>query len=286
MPNLKTALLDLLFELEGSEIRLIIGGGFGLHLKAEYVRAMKSRTLFSVWPEPRSTNDLDLFMRPELIIHSGKLKPLADALAALGYVVVPGSEHYQFAKAGPGGGPGGLKIDLLTGPENSFEGTGTMVDARRARPRPSVGIQAHVVNEAPTLEEGLITQTLSGKRGNGMAVTGEVSIPSPFTYLMMKLFAFRDQRANAQKDRGRHHALDLYTILATTTDEEWKFAIALWNRYKKNPEVTEAGRIVSDLFSSLSSEGIIRLKESPYYRDEFPLKTFIQTLKELFVFDR
>jgi hypothetical protein len=260
MPDLKTALLDLMFELEGSDIRLIIGGGFGLHLKAEYVRAMKSRTLFTVWPEPRSTNDLDLFMRPELIIHSGKLKPLADALAALGYAVVPGSENYQFAKAGPGG----LKIDLLTGPGKSFEGTGTIVDARRARPRPSVGVHAHVVNEAPTLEEGLITRTLTGNRGNGMAATGDVSIPNAFTYLMMKLFAFRDQRENAGKDRGRHHALDLYTILATTTDAEWKFATELRDRHKENSEV----------------------KESPYYRDEFPLKEFIQTLKELFVLAR
>ena len=282
MPDLKTALLDLMFELEGSDIRLIIGGGFGLHLKAEYVRAMKSRTLFTVWPEPRSTNDLDLFMRPELIIHSGKLKPLADALAALGYAVVPGSENYQFAKAGPGG----LKIDLLTGPGKSFEGTGTIVDARRARPRPSVGVHAHVVNEAPTLEEGLITRTLTGNRGNGMAATGDVSIPNAFTYLMMKLFAFRDQRENAGKDRGRHHALDLYTILATTTDAEWKFATELRDRHKENSEVIEASQIVSDLFSSSSSEGIIRLKESPYYRDEFPLKEFIQTLKELFVLAR
>ncbi|HXL72575.1 MAG TPA: hypothetical protein VN963_03020 [bacterium] len=100
---------------------------------------------------------------------------------------------------------------------------------------------------------------------------------------MRKLFAFRDQRENAGKDRGRHHALDLYTILATTTDEEWKSAMELRDRYQKNPEVMEAGRIVSDLFSSLSGEGIIRMKESPYYRDKFPLEAFIQTLKELFV---
>jgi|GEM_PF-3935920 len=37
MPGLRTALLDLLFELRDADLRLIIGGGYGLYLKREQV---------------------------------------------------------------------------------------------------------------------------------------------------------------------------------------------------------------------------------------------------------
>ena len=60
------------------------------------------RTFFNECPEPRSTNDLDLFLRPELIIQSAKLKPLAEAISRLGYQVVAEAEKYQFTKPGPG----------------------------------------------------------------------------------------------------------------------------------------------------------------------------------------
>jgi hypothetical protein len=103
IPDLQTALLDLLHEVEGTEIRPIIGGGYGIYLRTEHVRRLDVRTLLREWPEPRSTNDLDLFLRPELLIHSAKLKPLAGAIARLGYQVVPGAEKYQFVKPGPGG---------------------------------------------------------------------------------------------------------------------------------------------------------------------------------------
>jgi hypothetical protein len=119
------------------------------------------RQYLEEWPEARSTNDIDLYLRPELLIESGKLRHLSEALSRLGYRVVPGSEKYQFVKPGPQGNMvGGIKIDLLTGPQESFEGTTVRADARRARPNPSVGIHAHPVNEAPTLEEGLLSVSL------------------------------------------------------------------------------------------------------------------------------
>jgi len=122
IPDLQTSLLDLLFEIEGTDIKLIIGGGFGIYLKIDYVRREGARTLLQEWPEPRSTNDIDLFLRPELLIEPVQLKPLA--LDKLGYQAVPGAEKYQFVKPGPGGTEeGSIKIDILTGPQNRFEGT-------------------------------------------------------------------------------------------------------------------------------------------------------------------
>ena len=139
IPDLQTALLDLLHEIENTDIKLIIGGGFGIYLKTDHVRQLGVRTLFREWPEPRSTNDLDLFLRPELLIQSAKLKPLADAITRLGYQVVPGAENYQFVKPGPGGvKAGSIKIDILTGPQGRFQGTRVRADTRRARPNPSL----------------------------------------------------------------------------------------------------------------------------------------------------
>ncbi len=60
-----------------------------VYLKTNHVKRMDMRTLLDQWPEPRSTNDLDLFLRPELLIESSKLKPMVSAITDLGYQVVP-----------------------------------------------------------------------------------------------------------------------------------------------------------------------------------------------------
>ena len=40
MPDLQKALLDLLHEVRGTDIKLIIGGGFGIYLKTNHVRQL------------------------------------------------------------------------------------------------------------------------------------------------------------------------------------------------------------------------------------------------------
>jgi hypothetical protein len=283
MPDLQTALLDLLYEVKGTDIKLIIGGGFGIYLKTNHVRRMRVRTLLSEWPEPRSTNDLDLYLRPELLIESGKLKPLAKAIASLGYQVVPGAEKYQFVRPGPGGvEAGSIKIDILTGPQSRFQGTRVRTDNRRARPNPSVGIHAHPVDEAPTLEEGLLSESLSGKLSTGESWQAEVFLPHPYTFMMMKLFAFRDRLDDADKEFGRYHALDLYTILATTMEMEWNQAIEFQKRQEGDPFFIEAGRLVAEHFSTLDRLGMIRMRESRYYHPELQLGEFMSALQELF----
>jgi hypothetical protein len=282
-PDLQTALLDLLHEVHGADIKLIIGGGFGIYLKTAHVRRLGVRTLFREWPEPRSTNDLDLFPRPELLIESAKLKPLAEAIARLGYQVVRGAEKYQFVKPGPRGvEAGSLRLDILTGPRSRFDGTRVKADVRRARPNPSVGMHAHPVDEAPTLEEGLVPMTLQGNLSSGGPWEAEVFLPHPYTFLMMKLFAFKDRLEDADKEFGRYHALDLYTILATTTEKDWGHALELRERGADEPCIIEAGYLVSEYFSGLDRLGIIRLRESRYYRPELQLDEFMLALKELF----
>jgi hypothetical protein len=281
--DLQTALLDLLQKVNDSDVRLIAGGGFGIYLKTDYVRKSGVRTLLDQWPEPRSTNDLDLFLRPELLIEPSKLKPLVSAIAELGYEVVPGAEKYQFAKPGPDGTDvGGIKIDILTGPQSRFNGTRVKADTRRARPKPSVGIHAHPVDEALTLEEGLLPIVLKGALSSSVAWKSEIFLPHPYTFSMMKLFAFRDRLDDPNKEYGSYHALDLYTILATATEEEWQYALQLRDQYKKDPFNIEAGHLVYEYFSTPERLGMIRLRESPYFRPELQIEKFMSALQELF----
>jgi hypothetical protein len=281
--DLQTALLDILQKVYDSDIRLIAGGGFGIYLKTNHVKRLGLRTLLDQWPEPRSTNDLDLFLRPELLIESSKLKPLVSALTDLGYQVVPGAEKYQFVKPGPGGTQAGsVKIDILTGPQSSFHGTGVKADSRRARPKPSVGIHAHPVDGALTLEEGLLPILLVGKISSGDTWESVIFLPHPYTFSMMKLFAFRDRLDDPNKEFGRYHALDLYIILATMTEGEWEYALQLRDRYKNDPFAIEAGDLVSEYFSTSERLGMIRFMESSYYRIELQNEEFMSALQEMF----
>lgn len=283
IPDLERALFELLYEMKETPIKLIIGGGLGIYLKIVHVQRSGVRTLLREWPEARSTNDIDLFLHPELLIKPAQLQALAKALDKLGYKVVPGAEKYQFVRQSPVDiGLGSIKIDILTGPRKCFTGTQVRVDDRRARPRPSVGIHAHPVDEAPTLDNGLLPVCLTENLGSGESWQAEVFLPHPYTFLMMKLFAFRDRLNDTNKEFGRYHALDMYAILATTMEKEWEEALQFRDRYSQEPHVIEARALVSRYFSGLDRLGVIRLRESHYYRPELQIKEFMSALQELF----
>jgi hypothetical protein len=99
---------------------------------------------------------------------------------------------------------------------------------------------------------------------------------------MMKLFALRDRIEDPTKDRGSYHALDLYSIIATTTEEEFTGALALRTQFADDPCVIEAGHIVSKFFSSDHALGVIRLGESRYFDGRFEVRKFASVLSELF----
>jgi hypothetical protein len=283
MPELRTALLDLLYETRESELKLILGGGYGILLKREHIRESGIQTLLTEWPEARSTNDLDLFLRPELLISPTQLKPLAEALPRLGYQVIKGAEKYQFARPGPTGDEqGSLKIDFLTGPRSHFAGTSVKVDDRRARPRPSIDLHAHTTDEAITLDDGLIAITVKGRTSKGTDHHGEIYLPHPFTFAMMKLFAYRDRSSDAAKEFGQYHALDLYAIVAMMSETEWADALRLHSENAGEQKVIEAGEIVGQDFSTQTSKGILRMRESPYFRTTLQIDRFLDAINNLF----
>lgn len=219
---LTPALLDLLQELKGKDFPVIIGGGYGIYLRYQRIMTENRDCMFKELPEPRSTNDIDLFLRAELILDSARLQPLRAALTNLGYQVIEGSEHYQFVRPGQNGDHNrGIKIDILTGSTKPFRGTQVKYDKRRVRPKPSVDLHAHPCEEALTLTEGAKDYMVHGQQSDGTACEGMVLLPHAFTFLTMKLFALRDRINDAGKDHGRHHALDLYTVIGTMDSAEW-----------------------------------------------------------------
>ena len=72
------------------------------------------------------------------------------------------------------------------------------------------------------------------------------------------------------------------SILAAATEAEWRDSLGFRDQYGDEPYVTEAASIASRHFASLESLGIIRLRESPYYRPELQLADFMSALGDLF----
>lgn len=166
MPDdvLKETLLDILFELRDSEISLLIGGGYGLFLKQQHLATSgQTSTLFPLdtWPQPRATNDIDVLLRPEIVTESEHMGLIRRALEKLDLVPVPGAEYMQFVKTlGEGRS---AKIDFLAGPLGDFlDPSKVKVDDRRIRPRPSVKLHAHRMDEAVVYERDPVAIPVTG----------------------------------------------------------------------------------------------------------------------------
>ena len=118
---LTASLLDILFELREHSVPLTIGGGFGLYLKRMRLDETHERTLFSQLPMPRATNDLDLFIRADVLCDPGSMEGVAAVLDRLGYEAVPEAKYMQWKKRiDLHGQDREIKVDLLVGPLGQF----------------------------------------------------------------------------------------------------------------------------------------------------------------------
>ena len=98
---LEASLLDLLYELRDTNLALILAGGYGLYRKRQYVLQTGAPLMMQRVPPARSTNDLDVFLRTEVLANSEQAKLLREALDRLEYRVIKGAENYQFVRAIP-----------------------------------------------------------------------------------------------------------------------------------------------------------------------------------------
>lgn len=280
---LRSTLLDLLYELREADLPLILGGGYGLYLKQEQAAESDAPLLLKVVPPMRSTNDLDLFLRTDVIANSARLRPLREALDRLGFTVIPSAQNYQFArKFVAEGRDWDIKVDLLAKTPDLQRFPHIKMDVRRVRPHPSVGLHAHRTDEAVAIEEELTETSLTGLRTTGEPYTGILYLPSTYALLMMKLFALRDQVDEAAKEFGRKHALDLYTLVAILTETEYARTQTLSRRFGETEEAREAARIVSNLFATTDAQGMLRVRENEALPARADIADFRALLEEFF----
>jgi hypothetical protein len=283
MDPLRTCLLDLLYQLRDQDIPLTVGGGFGLFLKRQHVVERQERTLFAELPEPRATNDIDVFFRTDLLTDRASTAALVEAIRRLGYIPVEEAKFFQWKRpVVVGGVTQEVKLDALVGPLGERRSK-LQVNPPRVRPKgKSIGFHAHQADEALFLEDAPIAIELRGHRSTGEAYTATAYVPEAFPYLLMKLSAFADRKADENKDLGRHHALDAYTIVGMMTEVEYDRARVLASQSRWDLHFTRVCEIVAAEFAGPTALGMLRLREHHLFREEFRLNEFAATLAEIF----
>lgn len=278
---LRTSLLDLLHALGNDAHGILLGGGYGLYLKQLHLAETDVRTLIGadLWPAPRATEDLDLMLAAELVANARSMAALRAALDQLEYKVVKDSAYLQFVRTITVTQV--VKIDLLTAQLNVLRGNRAIrADSRRARPaaagRPE--LHAHPTDGALTLTEAPWVIEVSGTLSSGQAFTARVTIPHPFSYLLMKLTAYRDRRNDPDKDLGRHHALDVFRIVAMLTEPERDQVRANMRTFAADAQVRSCVEVVRSDFASSTAPGVLAMREHQLWQNDPQLTTFLETL--------
>jgi hypothetical protein len=283
------SLLDLLHELRDALPPLTVGGGFGLYLKRKHLEKTgePSRMEQALWPKARSTIDLDVFLRAEVLADATRVRLLTETLGRLNYIPVKGAEYMQFVRAiDYAGRTQEVKIDLLVGPFGLFKDRLKTSKPPRVRPKSekTARLHAYATPEAVGVEDEPLLIRIEGRRSTGDDYEALVCLPQAFPYALMKLFAFHDRKddPDPRKDKGRHHALDLYAIVAMMTEPEYEFAKTLRTKYADNDKVCEATEIIRQDFAGPESIGVLRLREHALYDSAMDLKIFLDVLHEIF----
>lgn len=257
MDPLVTALLDLAHELPEFPRPVLVGGGFGLYLKQRHLEDSGDvQTLIpgELWPPARATEDVDLLLPTEVIVSADHMRAIREALDRLNYE--PEVKYFQFVKPTPSGP---VKVDLLTCDIPEELSGRVKMKSMRVRPTGDVQLHAYLTREA--LELGLSPSefVLRGTRSDGSEDELSVYVPNSFTYLLMKLHAFRDRVNDERKNLASHHALDLYRIVAMMTRDEYELVQELAQRHADSSAVQDASGVVAEQFGGDRSIGMIRL---------------------------
>lgn len=254
---LNNELVKIAGALDRHDVKLIIGGGYGLVLKTQQIIESGERTRLEI-PPARSTEDIDLFLRLEIITDAEKMKAVRDVLKELGYK--PIANFFQFeTEIELSAGKGTIKVDLLApNPQTGDQRDRVKISKPRIRPHNTTNIHAYLTEEAITIEERLTRLTLS--YGQDRA---EVFLPHPYTFLVLKLFALRDHLIKEKKPtenqtkqpKASEHAFDIFRIVSMFTEIEWGEAKELADQYRAHEIMAEAREITSTIFSSLVADG-------------------------------
>lgn len=261
MNPLITTVLDLDRAL-GGNAGLLLGGGLGLFLKQEHLRGTAARTLLpnDRMPWARTTQDIDLFVRAEIIASQDGVARYRAALDELGFSVVPGSEWLKFRRDVDGSR---VLLDVMVGPLGEHA-AGVKLKNGRARPRGFPGrrgLHAFATREALGVERSPMLLELRGTGSDGAPAVCVVRIPRAFPYAVMKLGALRDRIGDQNKQEGRHHAMDLYRIVGMLTEEDEAVSAGIAREHADDPVLAEARHTIETLLAPADGLGRLRLLE-------------------------
>lgn len=282
---LRTNLLDFTNALRNDVAGVMLGGGYGLYLKQLHLSKSNVRTLLPVdlWPSPRATEDLDVMLPTEVVADVRSMTAIRAALDRLGYVVIEGSEYLQFVRTIAR--LGAVKIDLLTAQLDILQSIQSIqADERRARPRASdrPKLHAHPTDGALALNESPLMIEIDGTLSDGQPATARVAIPHPFPYLLMKLTAYRDRRNDPTSDLGRHHALDVFRIVAMLTEADFDAVRGGIARFADNAQVQSCTGVVASHFARATAPGLLAMREHPLWQNDPQIDLFVEVLNDLF----
>lgn len=258
--HLLSALRELARVLAADGIRLTVGGGYGLVLRATRRPGADERTRLRQRLPQRATEDIDCFLDLEIVTSAERMAAIRSALDALGYEpVVP---NMQFIRRGTAGLSAGVKLDLLTGPIPVSHAARVRIKEMRVRPVDSSGLHAYLTPEAFSLARGRQELDI----GDGVESL-TVSVLHPFTYLILKLFALRDRLDRSADAKQRYHALDPFSVWASLTEDEWNQTREFAEVASEEPAMLEARSICRELFGRATSRGVIALRDQMQQHD-------------------
>ncbi|WP_412030571.1 hypothetical protein [Deinococcus yunweiensis] len=281
-------LMDLAGALTAASQPLILIGGFGLLLRRAYRVQEQTQTLLEALPASRTTDDFDVVLSLELLANPAARQAISSVLTTLGYKVEV--QYFQFVKPGthePNGKK--VKVDFLTplpGPDAGAVKVKAMRVGAAKRAPGEPPLHAYATPELIALDAPGLTFDIEGPGTDGHHRTGRVTLPHPFTLMLMKLHAFADEH-RGKRDLGprpayaRKHALDVLTLAALLTPEESDQLPDIQLAYSSYPPVQEAAAIIDEYFSSSVTSGVAYLQPPLQPRSEDESK-FLELLQDTY----
>ncbi len=202
----------------------------------------------------RATKDVD-FLLNVLALRKESVQ-LAPIFEKLGYMPLPESRNFQFAKAIPGSAEK-MRIEFMA-PEEYKREKDFRVDIQD-------GVHARACTGGSIALAQCHLHTISGKLPTGVPCIVQVRVTQPHALVMLKLLALADRYNNirgpkeARHDReeAQTHAADIVAIV-TALPDVGRFSNKFLTQFLTGPQLgIRVLRILADFFRHAASPGLI-----------------------------